>query len=68
MSLRSSAGGTVLVIDHDVDVAVVVEIAEGDAAADVIGIEVGSGIAGGQLETLSLAVAVQQVRAGRMGC
>ena len=45
-----ACGGAVLVVDDDVDVAVVVEVAEGGPSADVVGVEVGPGVAGGQPE------------------
>ena len=41
--------GAVLVVDDDVDVAVVVEVAERRASADVP-LEIGAGVAGGEPE------------------
>ena len=52
----------VLVVDDDVDVAIVVEVAERRASADVIGVEIGAGVSGRQQEPLPFPVAVQQGR------
>ena len=52
----------VLVIDDDVDVAVVVDVAERRAAADVTGVEVRPGVAGRQAEALPLQVEEEQRR------
>ena len=51
--VAEQGGGGVLVVDDDVDVAVVVDVAERRAAADVLGVEVGSGVAGRQAEALA---------------
>ena len=50
--VAEEGGGAVLVVDDDVDVAVVVEVAERRAAADVLGVEVGAGVAGREPEPL----------------
>ena len=49
-------------IDDQIDVAVVVEVSIGDASADVVGIEVGAGIARGELEFRTALVPVQERR------
>ena len=54
----SKGRGAVLVVDHDVEVAVVVQVAERDPAADVVGLEIGPGPAGRQLEPFPSSVAV----------
>ncbi len=59
---------TVLVVDDDVDVAVVVDVAEGRAAADVLGVEVRPGVAGGQAEPSPLVPLARSTRRyGRAG-
>ena len=53
LACRCGAGRRgVLVVDDDVDVAVIVDVAERRAAADVLGVEVGPRVAGRQLEPL----------------
>ena len=46
--------GAVLVIDDDVDVAIVVDVAEGGASADVLRGEIGADVAGRELEPLAV--------------
>ena len=43
--VAEQGGRAVLVVDDDVDVAVVVEVAERGSVADVVGVEVGPGVA-----------------------
>ena len=50
MSLREADGGPVLVVHDQVDVAVVVQVAVGEASPDVVGVEVGPCTTGGELE------------------
>ena len=58
--VAQDGGVPVLLVDHDVDVAVVVEVAERRAAAHVALVEIGSDVLGGELEPLAVEVAEEQ--------